>query len=276
MTPRASSIEPRAHRVRTLKLTIAYDGKRYAGWQVQTRTARRAVRMHHNGVTPTVQGTLEAALSTALRERVHLHGSGRTDAGVHALAQVAHVRTRSRIAPERLLRSVNGLLPQDIAVLRVEETHPAFHARFHATRKHYRYRLFLGPAVPPFVRPYVHHVRVPLNTALIHREAKALRGTHDFRAFARAGSTAGGTRRKIYALGVRRRGEELHMDVEGSGFLHTMVRSIVGTLLEIGRGRLPPGTIRKMLRTRQRRLAGMTAPAHGLTLGSVGYRGGKG
>lgn len=250
--------------MRTLKLTIAYDGTRYAGWQVQDRNNK-----------PTIQGTLETALRRILQEPVRVIGSGRTDAGVHAEAQVAHVRTRSGIARERLLRSLNQLLPPDLAVLRLDDADETFHARFRAIRKRYRYRLAIGPVVPPFSRPYVHHVRAPLNIPLMQREAAAVRGAHDFKVFARAGGLPRGTtRRTITDLQVRRRGGELQVEVEGNGFLHTMVRSIVGTLVDVGRGRRPAGTVRRMLRTGDRRLAGTTAPACGLTLLSVTYRGG--
>jgi len=257
--------------MRTLKLTIAYDGTRYAGWQRQDRHQTSDIRRQKCN-KPTIQGTLEEVLRRILQEPVTVVGSGRTDAGVHALAQVAHVRTRSRLACERLLRSVNALLPQDIAVTAVDEADEAFHARFTACRKQYRYRLFTAPVVPPFIRPYVHHVRTPLNLALMRRELATLKGRQDFRAFARAGRhTSGTTQRLITGIELRRDGQEIQLDIEGNGFLHTMVRSIAGTLLDVGRGRLPPGTVRRMLQTGDRRLAGTTAPARGLALVSVEY-----
>jgi len=243
-----------------LKLTIAYDGTRYAGWQVQGRGR-------------TVQGTLERACRTVLREPVKVVASGRTDAGVHAEAQVAHLRTRATLSTERLLRSVNALLPPDLAVTRIEEAPRTFHARFDAIGKRYRYRIFTGKAVPPFVRPYVHHVRAPLNVALMRNEVKALRGRHNFRAFARAESArARRTARSITSVALRQRGAELQFEIEGNGFLHTMVRSIAGTLIDVGRGRLPPGTVRRLLKSGARRLAGTTAPSKGLALVSVDYR----
>jgi tRNA pseudouridine38-40 synthase len=255
--------------MRTLKLTIAYDGTRYAGWQVQNGRGPTGARSVSK---PTIQGTLEQVLRRILQERVRVLGSGRTDAGVHALAQVAHTKTRRSMACGRLLRSVNQLLPEDIAVTQVEDVAWGFHARFRATRKRYRYRIFAGPVVPPFIRPYVHQVRSPLNVALMRREAAALTGRHDFRAFARAGSGRNGSVRTLTDLKVIRRDHELHVEVEGGGFLHTMVRSIVGTLLDVGRGRLPEGTIRTMLQTKQRHMAGTTAPAKGLCLVSVTYK----
>ena len=179
--------------MRTLKLTIAYDGTGYAGWQVQRGRQR------------TIQGTLEQVLRRILREPVRVIGSGRTDAGVHAAAQVAHCTTRSSIPRGRLLHSLNALLPPDIAVTHIEEAAQGFHARLSARRKHYRYRVFTGPVVPPFIRPYVHHVQRPLNLSAMRREAAALGGTHDFLAFARADKTGRLTRRTITAVRMSRR-----------------------------------------------------------------------
>ena len=247
--------------MRTLKLTIAYDGTRYEGWQTQRRRA----------AGPTVQGTLERVLRQILQEPVTVVGSGRTDAGVHAAAQVAHVKTRSAISVQRLLRSVNQLLPPDIAVTRLAEVHVSFHARFDAVRKRYRYRLFTGGVVPPFIHPYVHHVRAPLSLSDMRQEAATLLGRHDFQAFARARRDGRTTTRAITRLSLRRQGQEIHLDIEGNGFLHTMVRTIAGTLVDVGRGYLPAGTLRRMLRTKRRELAGIVAPARGLTLVSVRY-----
>ena len=260
--------------IRTLRLTIAYDGTRYAGWQVQVARGQTSEVRHQKGRKPTIQGTLEQTLQQILQEPVRVTGSGRTDAGVHAAAQIAHLRTRSSIPVLRLLRSLNQLLPPDIAVTRIAEMRRPFHARFDARRKQYRYRMFTGEVVPPFIRPYVHHVRAPLRVALMRKEAAALKGRHDFKAFVRAG-TPGTTTRTITALRLRRRGQELQLDIEGNGFLHTMVRSIAGTLIDVGRGRLPEGRIRRMLRTRDRRLAGMTAPPRGLVLMRVSYPEGR-
>ncbi len=245
--------------MRTLRLTIAYDGTRYAGWQIQRRGG------------PTIQATIERVLARILREPAAVVASGRTDAGVHALAQVAHVRVRSSLPCERLARSLNALLPPDITVTRIGETSQAFHARFSAVSKRYRYRIFTGAVVPPFERLYVHHVPVRLNVALMRREARALEGRHDFRAFARAAGPRRSTRRTIHEVAVRRRGEELHIEIAGNGFLHTMVRSLAGTLIDVGRGRFAPGAVRRLLRNGQRRAAGTTAPAKGLVLVSVSY-----
>ena len=256
--------------VRTARLTIAYDGTRYAGWQVQKPTGHRLQAASRK---PTIQGTLERILSRILRERVKVVGSGRTDAGVHALAQVAHVKTRSTLPRERIWRSVNSLLPHDIAVTRIDEVPGSFHARFSARRKQYRYRIFTGAVVPPFIRPYVHHVRAPLDFRVMRREAADLLGRHDFRGFARSDSARqrSSTSRLLSGVRLARRDSEIHLELEGDGFLHTMVRSIAGTLIDVGRGRLPPGTIRRMLVSGQRRLSGTTAPPKGLMLVSVEY-----
>lgn len=251
--------------MRTLKLTIAYDGTRYVGWQVQNTRRQK-------GQKPTIQGTLEQVLRRILQEPVTVIGSGRTDAGVHALAQTAHVRTRSPMPASRLLRSLSALLPSDIAVLKIEEASEAFHARFDARRKRYRYRIYAGEVVPPFIRPYVHQVRAPLDVRAMRREAAALKGRHDFRAFARTERLhPRSTRRAITDIAVTRRGSEIQIDVQGNGFLHTMVRRIAGTLIDVGRGHLAPGTVRRLLNTGARGAAGTTAPAQGLSLVRVEY-----
>lgn len=244
--------------MRTLKLTIAYDGTRYAGWQVQPARA-------------TVQGVLQRSLQRILHERVCVIGSGRTDAGVHALAQAAHINTRSDISVGRLRRALNGVLPPDIAVTAIHEAAPRFQAQFHAKRKHYRYQIVNGPVVLPFERPYVHWVQVPLNVALMRREAAVLRGRHDFQAFCAAGSSVTDARRTISRLQVRRQHGRITIDAEADGFLYNMVRGIAGTLIDIGRGRLPAGTMARILRTKDRRLLGQSAPARGLTLMAVVY-----
>ncbi len=256
--------------MRTLRLTIAYDGTRYAGWQVQQSQGKGPGARGGGSSKPTIQGTLERAFAQIVREPVRIVASGRTDAGVHALAQVAHVRTRTCLSTDRLVQAVNHLLPPNIAVLTISDAAPAFHARFNAIAKRYRYRIFTGPVVSPFVALYVYQVRWPLNLGLMRREAAVLVGRHDVRAFARAGGQ-GSTTRRLFAAQVRRVGPEIHLELTGDGFLHMMMRSIAGTLIDIGRGRLEPGRVRRLLRTGDRRLVGFTAPARGLTLLSVSY-----
>jgi len=245
--------------LRTLKLTIAYDGTNYIGWQIQ------------HSPRPTIQGTLRAALRQVLQERVTVWGSGRTDTGVHALAQVAHTKTRSTIACHRLRYILGHILPPDIAVLRLEEAAPGFHAQFSVLRKRYRYTIVNGPVVSPFERRYVHQVRAPLDVRLMRRELAVLRGRHDVRAFQRTGRPVRDHRRTITQIRLTQRGDHLFLDIEADGFLYAMVRRIVGTLIDIGRGHRPPGTMAAILKSRSARLAGPTAPPHGLCLLSVHY-----
>jgi len=246
--------------MRTLRLTIAYDGTDYAGWQVQRSR------------TPTIQGTLQETAARILQQHVVVVASGRTDAGVHALGQVAHLRTASRLACASLQRALNALLPDDIVVLDVREVAPQFHARFLAVSKHYRYRLVNGPVVPPFVRRYVHQVVAPLNVRLMRREARALLGRHDFRSFHKSDRVVVDAVRQLWVARIVLEGDELAIDLVADGFLQGMGRAIAGTLIEIGRGRLPPGSMRRILRAKDRRAAGPTAPARGLCLMRVGYR----
>jgi tRNA pseudouridine38-40 synthase len=248
--------------MRTLKLTIAYDGTRYAGWQIQRQGPRELL---------TIQGTLQRLLRQMLQEPVHVIGSGRTDAGVHAEAQVAHLKTRSTMPAARLQHSVNRLLPPDIAVMALQEVPRTFQAQYHATSKWYRYRWYLGGVAPPFIRPYVTQVRAPLRVARMREALKAVVGRRDFHAFARSGQECRTTVRTITQATLTRRGHELLLDLKGNGFLHTMVRSIAGTLMDVGRGRRTPDTLQRMVRTKQRGLAGVTAPARGLTLMGVRY-----
>jgi tRNA pseudouridine38-40 synthase len=219
-----------------------------------------------------VQGELESALRRILQEPVRVVGSGRTDAGAHAEGQVAHVRTRAGLPGAQLQRALNHVLPHDIAVLAVDDAPSGFHAQRSAVRKTYRYRMYTGAVAPPFIRPYVHHVRARLDVARMRREAAALKGRHNFTAFARAEAARRyGATRTIHRIALRRAGSELQLDVTGNGFLHTMVRSIAGTLIDVGRGRLPAGTVRRLLRSRRRADAGVVAPARGLTLRRVVY-----
>jgi tRNA pseudouridine38-40 synthase len=255
--------------LRTIKLTIAYDGTGYAGWQRQTR--RRKSGTPAASALPTIQEALEHALESVLRHPVQVIGSGRTDAGAHAAAQIAHLKTSSRIPASQLARALNHLLPETIAVTAAADAPSSFHARRAAVSKLYRYRIYTGRVVPPFIRRYVHHARSRLNIRLMREELRGLEGVHDFRGFARAGHGRATTRRAILRARLRRSDDELYLDILGDGFLHAMVRSIAGTLIDVGRGRLPGGTVRKILRTGDRRLAGTTAPAHGLILLSVQY-----
>lgn len=242
----------------TLKLTLAYDGTRYAGWQRQR-------------ARPTIQAAIERALYQITRERVRVIGSGRTDAGVHALAQVAHVRVRSGLPSKSLQRALNSVLPPDIAVTQIVIMPDTFHARFQATWKRYQYHIVNDSVILPFDGPFAHLVRAPLDVARMRREARSLLGRHDFRAFHKTSRPVSDARRTIRQAQLRAQGSHLYIEVEGDGFLHTMVRRIIGTLIDVGRGFRPPGTIVRILETHDRRLLGPTAPANGLCLVKVTY-----
>lgn len=258
--------------MRILKLTIAYDGTDYTGWQIQSARRQKAAGRRRTQTKPTIQGTLETAFRQITGERVRVVGSGRTDAGVHALAQVAHARLRSAIRAHALQRALNAVLPPDIVVTKIEEAPAGFHARFGARVKRYRYRIVTGGVVLPFERRYVHHVRAPLDVRLMRREAAALLGRHDMRAFHKLSRPVADARRTVSRIFVRQRGRELLIELDADGFLHGMVRSIVGTLIDVGRGFRPPGAIAAILKTRDRRLVGPAAPAKGLCLVRVRYR----
>ena len=244
--------------MRTFKVTLAYDGTNFAGWQMQAGPR-------------TVQGVLEDALQPIENRRVIVHAAGRTDAGVHAAGQVVSFSLTSAIPPDALLRALNVRLPEDARVMQVEEAAPDFHARFHARRKTYHYAIFNGLVVPPQRRHFVWHVPQLLDVDAMDAAAQALVGEHDFAAFQAAGGEVSSTRREIFASHVA--GSELDViyEVTGTGFLRHMVRNIVGTLVDIGRSRRPIDDIRRVLESRDRTLASATAPPHGLSLVSVDY-----
>ncbi len=231
--------------LKTVRLLVAYDGTRSAGWQRQ-REGR------------TVQATLEDALARITGRRTTVIGAGRTDAGVHALGQVAHTRVVTRLSPAVLRRAMNAVLPDDVIVRRLAEAPGRFHAQHDARRKWYRYRIATGPVRPLLERAFVHYVPQPLDLAAMRRAAARWVGRHDFRAFHSSGRPVTSTRRRVDRLRISRQGGELHIDIIADGFLYHMVRRMVGTLLEIGRGRPAPAVA-------------PTAPAHGLCLMQVTY-----
>jgi len=252
--------------MRNLLLKIEYDGTAYFGWQVQNHTGSFVKRKFK-----TIQETIEFALQKILREKVKLVGSGRTDAGVHASAQIANFKTVSSITPQRLQGALNALLPDDIAVVGVEEAADDFHSRYSARSKVYRYTIINRLYRPAIARDYAYFCPYRLNMSLMRSEARQLVGRHDFRAFRASGSKKISSLRTIKSLKISRAGERIIVDIEADGFLYNMARCIVGTLLDIGRGKLKAGSIKKALRLKERKLAGLTAPAKGLCLVAVKY-----
>ncbi len=249
---------------RTFKLTLAYDGHDFAGWQVQPDR-------------PTIQGTLVSAIEHLTGEKTLPQGSGRTDAGVHALAQVANVAIESPIPTANLRRALNDVLPASIRVLNVEEVCADFHARKSARAKTYRYRIYRGEICPPWLARYVYHHPYPLNEGPMIAAAGIVIGEHDFTSFAavdperRKEEMEVSNVRTIYSSEWKREGEELIYTVRGSGFLHHMVRNLAGTFLMIGKGSLDGDDLRRILAVRNRSAAAATAPASGLFLVSVEY-----
>jgi tRNA pseudouridine38-40 synthase len=243
-----------------LRLVVEYEGAAYRGWQVQPGG-------------PTVQAVLETALATALREPVRVRGAGRTDAGVHACGQVAAVRV-SRVPADldRLRKSLNALTPDDVVVREVAVVDDAFDPRRHARSRVYEYRI-LNAAVPSaFWRRYAWHVPSPLDTAAMDAAARVLEGEHDLAAFRGADAAPmRSTVRRVLESRLRAEGALLVYRVEASGFLKHMVRNVVGTLVEIGRGERPAAAMAEVLAARDRTRAGATAPAHGLVLLAVRY-----
>jgi tRNA pseudouridine38-40 synthase len=246
--------------LRRIRITLAYDGTGYHGWQVQPGL-------------PTIQGVLEEIVSGIEGGSVHVAGSGRTDAGVHALAQVAAFTITNPIPPDNLQRALNRLLPPAIRVLDVSEVNAAFHPRFDAIAKTYQYTVFRAPICPPFQWRYVHHHPFPLNEGAMQEAARIFEGERDFTAFAAADKRDDNKShvRRIFRSELVRSGDTLLYTVRGSGFLKHMVRNIVGTLLETGRGNITAPDIASMLSGDVARGSGPTAPAKGLTLQSVEY-----
>lgn len=244
--------------MRNVRVLVAYDGSCYHGWQRQSGF-------------PSVQEELEGALATLVGEPVSVHGSGRTDTGVHALGQVASFHLETRLDDTTLRNALNAHLPSDVVVRAAETCPDDFHARFSARGKRYAYAVTTAPVRSPFARRRAHSVRGPLDTGAMQRAAAQLLGRHDFRAFAGAGSPRRTTVRSLqHARWIVRR-ERLVLVVQGDGFLYNMVRNLAGTLLEVGRGKLAPEEVGAILAGRDRRRAGPTAPAHGLYLLRVLY-----
>ncbi len=249
--------------MRYFKLTIAYDGTDFHGWQIQAEK-------------PTIQGEIVSVLRRLTQEHVYLHGAGRTDAGVHALGQVGSFRTQSALSAEEFQRALNALLPRTIRIVDSEEVGPDFDARWSARGKIYRYRIYRGKVVPPMIWRYVLHYPFPLDEEAMRDAAARFAGAHDFASFAAStGSEEDDkertTEREIFSTElVRTAGdEELVFTVRGRSFLRYMVRKMVGTLLDVGRGRLKPDDIDRLFELRDRSKSGPTVPPQGLVMVEV-------
>lgn len=247
---------------RRLKLIVAYDGRPFAGWQSQAN--RNAVQDH-----------LEKSFARVIGTKVRVHGAGRTDAGVHALAQCAHADVpETKMLSDQWVAALNSNLPPMIRVLRCAIVTSDFHARFSAKGKAYRYRIWNARILPPLELGRFWHVAVPLDLPLIKKEAQSLVGRHDFAAFAaNRGQPKEDTTRTIREINIRRTGPRLSLEVSGDGFLYKMVRLMIGTLVEIGRGKLPPASIEERLKQAKKheKFSRVVAPAEGLYLIGVRY-----
>jgi tRNA pseudouridine38-40 synthase len=249
--------------MRYIKLTIAYDGTDFHGWQVQKNK-------------PTVQGEIINVLRRLTQENITLHGAGRTDAGVHALGQIGSFRTQSTLSAVEFQRALNAILPPTIRVMQAEETGPQFNARWSAKGKIYRYRIYRGKVVPPAVYRYVLHYSFPLNEDAMREAASHFVGMHDFSSFAASTGSEEDDKersmeREVYSTELVRSpdNEELVFTIRGRSFLRYMVRKIVGTLLDVGRGKLTVEDIDRLFALKDRSKSGPTVPSQGLTMVEV-------
>jgi tRNA pseudouridine38-40 synthase len=240
------------------RLTVQYDGTDYVGWQRQAAGT-------------SIQGLIEAALEPIEGKAVTVHGAGRTDAGVHAIAQVASVSLATGLDEVALQRALNAVLPPTVRITDVARVPEDFHARFSAREKTYEYRIVNGPFVSPFEHRYAWHLPYPLNVRSMQEAAAALLGTHDFAAFQATGTDVKTTERTVTALDVELDDPHVSITVSADGFLRHMVRAIVGTLVEVGSGRATRASVADALAARDRARMGPTAPARGLFLVSIGY-----
>ncbi len=244
--------------MRNIRLLMEYEGTRYAGFQRQANAL-------------SIQEVIEEALEKITGERISLIGSGRTDAGVHALGQVANFRTESKMPPEAFTPALNSLLPRDIRIKESALADDSFHSRFDAVAKRYRYVIHNSRIHSAFTRDLAYLVPYELDIDLMRSAGKHLIGEHDFKAFSASGSEVVNFTRVVRDFAIERCGEYITIDIEANGFLYNMVRIIVGTLIEIGKGRLKQETVEEMLRSGERSLGGPTAPPHGLYLLKVIY-----
>lgn len=254
---------------RRVVLTLQYDGSAYNGWQIQP-------------VGITIQGLLQECIQKITGERTDVLASGRTDAGVHAIEQIAAFDSHSRLSTAVLKNALNALLPEDIRVKEIREAEGDFHPRYDAISRRYSYMIATMEYIPPFFRQYVWWVRIPLMLEAMKTASVHLIGKHDFSSFRGSGCGAKSAVRNIYCVEIERlpgaqflfstlQGEFIRVSIEADAFLRHMVRNIVGTLVEVGRGRMDSGMVKGILESKDRRLAGPAAPAHGLFLEKIRY-----
>lgn len=244
--------------MRNIKLLISYDGKRYNGWQRQASTDQ------------TIQTKLEQLLCKMTGEEIEIHGSGRTDRGVHATGQVANFHTGTNMTTEEILQYMNEYLPQDIAILDVRDASPRFHSRLNVIKKTYTYRVWNAPTRNVLERNYTYHVAEPLDVDAMREAASYFIGTHDYQSFC-ARKMKKSSVRTIHSITIEQLGAELRFTYCGSGFLYNMVRIVTGTLIEVGRHEREATSMPDLINAKKRSLAGHTAPAHALCLSRVDY-----
>ena len=251
--------------IRNIKLTVEYDGTNFQGWQIQKSDSR------------TIQGSIEKALKTIFEKKIKLYGSGRTDSGVHALGQVANFKVNTQMTIDEIAQAINGNLPRDIAVIKAEEVNEEFHAQYSVKRKTYRYTILYRKSRCAQQRNYCLHYQGKLNVRAMKEEAKSLLGKKDFKSFQasdpakRSKLLKENTIRTISNISIKKKNDLILIEMTANGFLYKMVRNMVGTLLEVGRGKFEKGCIRKILAKKNRNCAAYTAKAHGLSLVSVKY-----
>lgn len=246
--------------MRNLLLTLSFDGSKYHGWQVQKNAN-------------TVQHTLQDCIENILQSNVSVTGCSRTDAGVHANMYCCNIRTDSEIPCENLKSALNANLPYDIAVKGCCEVDESFHARYDCKSKQYIYKIYNAEVKNPFLNGYALHYKYPLDADMLDRQARDFIGTHDYVGFCSAHSSVKSTVRTVKNASVERQGDLVVFKVEADGFLYNMVRIMVGTLLGIAQGKIPQGTIKEIIQSKNRDRAGITAPACGLYLNKVEYGG---
>lgn len=245
---------------RNYKLILTYDGTRYFGWERQKKTDM------------TIQGKLEQVLERMMGEPIEVIGCGRTDAGVHAKNMTANVHLETEKTPEEICAYLNHYLPEDICVKEVSVASDRFHSRYHAVGKTYRYTCYIGDKKPVFDRKYVYVIDEKLDIEKMRQAAEQLMGEHDFASFCANKKMKKSTVRIVDKIDITRKGDYLYFTVHGNGFLHHMVRILVGTLLEVGWGKRTTESMTELLEAKERAKAGVTAPAQGLCLQSVDYQ----